>query len=398
MSAQADGVLQKYAAGLALLKEFEGCHLKAYKCPAGTWTIGWGNTRHIDGAPVTAGDTISQAVADDLLLATVEHHILPSLRLVPHWDAMAPEQQGALICFAFNLGWKFYGAKGFETISRVLKDREWDEVPAALLLYRNPGSSFEAGLKRRREAEGRLWSQGLVAAASATEPVDEGPGLFKMMALQNTWLKKRPGQAVELGELEKVGVHKGRTYGVISVSEIPADAHLKVQLAAGAGSWFIYGPHWSRQQSSGEALMAQVDWSDFNCLVTPNLTVGEILQWDRRRIPGPNASVRQRLLATAEEFQKIRTTWGRPLGVTSFYRPEPVNAEVGGVSGSRHVTGQAMDLYPTTASLESFYQWIRSRWRGGLGDGRHKGFVHLDTDGGGFVPGGGVSPSRSWTY
>lgn len=144
---------------------------------------------------------------------------------------------------------------------------------------------------------------------------------------------------------------------------------------------------------------ASVDWSDFGCLVTPNLTVGEILQWDKRRTPGPNASVRSKLLRTAAEFQKLRDAWGGPLGVTSFYRPEPINTQVGGVPGSRHTTGEAFDIYPVGQSLESFYQWVRARWTGGLGDGRPRGFVHLDTRGGGrFVSGAGVQPVAEWVY
>jgi hypothetical protein len=237
------------------------------------------------------------------------------------------------------------------------------------------------------------------AVPTASAAANGGPVLFTLEALQNTWLKKEPVDASTLGDRQKKAVHKGRDYGVVRVTELPATAHVKVELAAGSGTWFIYGPHWRQQQKSGEALTAQVDWQDFGCLVTPHLTVGEILQWDRRRIPGPNAAVRQRILATAQEFEKIRVAWGRPLGVTSFYRPEPINQQVGGARNSRHVTGQAMDLYPAGgASLESFYQWIRVRWRGGLGDGRSDGFVHLDTDGGGFVPGAGATPYRSWTY
>jgi hypothetical protein len=33
------------APALRIIKEFEGCHLVAYACPAGVWTIGWGNTQ-----------------------------------------------------------------------------------------------------------------------------------------------------------------------------------------------------------------------------------------------------------------------------------------------------------------------------------------------------------------
>ena len=33
--------------GLELIKHFEGCELKAYKCPAGVWTIGYGSTKGV---------------------------------------------------------------------------------------------------------------------------------------------------------------------------------------------------------------------------------------------------------------------------------------------------------------------------------------------------------------
>ena len=40
---------------------------------------------------------------------------------------------------------------------------------------------------------------------------------------------------------------------------------------------------------NGYALTREVNWQDFGCLVTPNLTVGEVLQRDKRRAPGPNS-------------------------------------------------------------------------------------------------------------
>lgn len=223
--------------------------------------------------------------------------------------------------------------------------------------------------------------------------------LFRMTATQPTWLKKRPVQSTELGEREKVAVEKGRGYAVLAYEEVAGAGHAKVQLAAGSGEWFVFEPHWSRAQASGEASPASVDWSDFNCLVTTNLTVGEILQWDKRRTPGPDSAVRERLMVTARTFQEVRDAWGGALGVTSFYRPEPINRQVGGVPGSRHTTGEAFDIYPVDRSLEDFYQWIRRRWTGGLGDGRSRGFVHLDRrNGGHFVPGGGVRPTVEWLY
>ena len=70
---------------------------------------------------------------------------------------MNDNQKGALLSFAYNLGARFYGSSGFNTISKVLRNKEWSSVPDTLKMYRNPGSNVEVGLLRRRGAEGRLW-------------------------------------------------------------------------------------------------------------------------------------------------------------------------------------------------------------------------------------------------
>jgi GH24 family phage-related lysozyme (muramidase) len=70
---------------------------------------------------------------------------------------MNDNQRGTLLCFAYNLGADFYGSSDFNTITRTLKNKEWSKVPDALYFYRNPGSNVEAGLARRRKAEGKLW-------------------------------------------------------------------------------------------------------------------------------------------------------------------------------------------------------------------------------------------------
>ena len=70
---------------------------------------------------------------------------------------MNDNQRGALLSFAYNLGARFYGSGGFGTISRHLRVKNWSAVPEALKMYRNPGSKVEAGLLRRRKAEGKLW-------------------------------------------------------------------------------------------------------------------------------------------------------------------------------------------------------------------------------------------------
>jgi len=321
-------------------------------------------------------------------------------------------------------GLKAAGSQGETRETREFVDGKWVTISAQFLDFPDLGACVKYLVTRwykdwgkyegvDRAATLQAAAKQLVEQGYATDPkyaekllrlvedhVEEAkPILYRMEALQATWLKKEPVQATELGEKERVACAKGQSYAVVAYSECVADAHARVELAASAGSWYLFEPHWRKMVEAATVKQPEVQWSDFSCLVTPNLTVGEILQWDARRIPGPGASVRTRLIRTAAEFQRVREAWGRPLGVTSFYRPEPINGQVGGVPGSRHVTGEAFDVYPVDRSLESFYQWVRYRWTGGLGDGRPRGFIHLDTrGGGGFVPGAGVRPAAEWVY
>ena len=143
-----------------LCKQFEGVHLSAYPDPLSggePWTIGYGTTRYSGGTPVKQGDKITIIEADMLLRLEVDRIANKLATTIPHWRVMDDNQRSALVSFAYNLGADFYGAPGFETISKVLSEQAWDKVPMAMELYRNPGSNVEAGLLRRRKAEGELW-------------------------------------------------------------------------------------------------------------------------------------------------------------------------------------------------------------------------------------------------
>jgi len=147
--------------GVQLIKEFEGCHLTAYPDPLSggrPYTIGWGSTRDFDGSPFQPGRQIDQEYADRLLAHDIEGRFLPSLEKIPVWPELNENQRGAILSFAYNLGANFYGKiPGFRTITRVLRDKQWEEIRDAFILYRNPGSNVEAGLRRRREAEAALF-------------------------------------------------------------------------------------------------------------------------------------------------------------------------------------------------------------------------------------------------
>ena len=149
-----------------LIREFEGFSDVAYICPAGVPTIGWGFTQWSDTAPVKLGQTISREVADAMLSDLIENKIVPALtKTIPGWKTLTANRQNALISFAYNVGWHFCGSPDFVTISKCLRESDYDAVPAALMLYTNPGTPAEPGLRRRRESEAKLW--GIPAKASS---------------------------------------------------------------------------------------------------------------------------------------------------------------------------------------------------------------------------------------
>lgn len=83
--------------GLELIKRFEGLRLKAYRCPAGKWTIGFGHTKD-----VYPGMTITEELADKFLVDDIWNFEQDVKYLV-----RVPLSQGqfdALVCFAFNVG------------------------------------------------------------------------------------------------------------------------------------------------------------------------------------------------------------------------------------------------------------------------------------------------------
>jgi GH24 family phage-related lysozyme (muramidase) len=151
---------------VAIVKHYEGLRLQAYDDGVGVWTIGYGTTRYPNGKAVQRGDTITNAEADAYLQNDIQGYTRQLSASVPFWKQMNDNQHAALISFAYNLGAGFFGAAGFETISRDLRNKNWSDVPKALLLYSNPGSNVHAGLLARRTAEGELWrGQGPYAVA-----------------------------------------------------------------------------------------------------------------------------------------------------------------------------------------------------------------------------------------
>lgn len=127
--------------GVSLIKQFEGCRLKAYKCPAGVWTIGYGHT-----AGVKAGDIITQETAESYLrndLVTYEKYVM-NYDGIYHFNQ---NQFDALVSFTYNCG-----AGNLKNLTQSGK-RTIAQISDKLLLYNKAGGVTLLGLQRRRTAE-----------------------------------------------------------------------------------------------------------------------------------------------------------------------------------------------------------------------------------------------------
>ena len=134
--------------GLSLIKKFEGCELKAYKCAAGVWTKGYGSTKG-----VKEGDTLTQEEADELLLHEMEEYegyINDAVTV-----SLEQNQFDALVSWVFNLGPANLKAS---TMLKVINDNKLTEVPAQIKRWNKAGGKVLQGLIRRREAEALLFA------------------------------------------------------------------------------------------------------------------------------------------------------------------------------------------------------------------------------------------------
>jgi uncharacterized protein YcbK (DUF882 family) len=72
---------------------------------------------------------------------------------------------------------------------------------------------------------------------------------------------------------------------------------------------------------------------------------------------------------------------GKPVIITSGYRPRAINAAVGGSSGSEHLYDApnvgAVDFYIREVNINHVQEWCDQNWPYSLGYGAPKGFVHL---------------------
>ncbi len=135
-------------AGIALLKSFEGCKLKAYKDVRGILTIGYGHT----GADVEPDMEINQAAAEAFLKKDLEwaaSQVEKALKL-----PVSDNEFAAVVCFAFNVG---VHSCVNSTLMKLLNAGKHKEASEQFVRWDMSNGHVVTGLLRRRLAERDLF-------------------------------------------------------------------------------------------------------------------------------------------------------------------------------------------------------------------------------------------------
>lgn len=138
---------------LGIIKKHEGLKLRAYRCPANVWTIGYGNTFYEDGTPVKQGEVISKERADRLLFQTVT-------RFRQHVDVavtaqLTPNQLDALTSFAYNVGMAAF--RRSTLLRKVNANPNDPTIRNEFMRWTRAGGRVLRGLQIRRKEEADLY-------------------------------------------------------------------------------------------------------------------------------------------------------------------------------------------------------------------------------------------------
>jgi lysozyme len=141
------------AAGLSLVKQWEGLKNTAYRDVAGVLTIGYGHTSAAGAPTVTPGMAIGDQEAERILKADLAKFEARVERFVK--VPLTDNQFATLVSFDFNTG-----ALDKSTLLKKLNKGDYAAVPVELMKWVNAGGKKVQGLVNRRAAEAGLWAKG----------------------------------------------------------------------------------------------------------------------------------------------------------------------------------------------------------------------------------------------
>lgn len=212
------------AEGLALIREFEGFRARAYKCPAGVWTVGFGHTSNAGPPAVHEAMVVSRDEADAILARDAESFaagVAKELKV-----ELSGHQFSALVSFAYNVG---LGNFRSSSVLRAVNAGDTAAVPRRLQLWNKAGGKVLPGLVRRRAAEAEMFiglGQDTAASSRASISVQSGKPIGQSTTAGAA------AAATAAGTAAAVAAARGGGVGWVT-------ACLLVLVIAAAGAWII---------------------------------------------------------------------------------------------------------------------------------------------------------------
>lgn len=327
--------------GLELIECFEGCQLKAYRCPAGVWTIGYGHTKG-----VYQGMTITKAQAKEFLRADCSNaeNNVNKYNNIYHWTQ---NEFDAMVSFAFNLG----------SINQLTDNgkRSKDVIAKKILEYNKAGGKVLKGLVSRREAEQKLFLK-----SSSTTSANNTTITVLKLGLKGEAVKKLQTdlsiRGYQVGTIDGDFGSKTKnaviafqkdscliTDGIVGEKTLKAFDRIKVYSLAKDGS---------------KQISANFTLKEFKC----NDGSDSII-------------IDETFVKTT--IQTIRDHFKSPITINSAYRTPTYNKKVGGASNSYHVKGRAFDIVVKGHTPNEVAAYARSI--GVKGVIEYNTFVHVDS-------------------
>lgn len=183
--------------GLDIIKKYEGFYNKAYICPGGVLTIGYGTTNadsKVLGYTINANSTISKQKAEEFLKKSIANKYEPNVNKYMSKYNFNQNQYDALVSFCYNIGsidQLVYNGK--KAINNIAHD---------MLLYDHAKGVRLKGLTKRRLEEQKLFCTPIVNSTK-NENIDKNDTKSIKYCITADSLNVRKGP--------------GTNYGIVSI-------------------------------------------------------------------------------------------------------------------------------------------------------------------------------------
>ena len=218
------------------------------------------------------------------------------------------------------------------------------------------------------------------------------PGVFTLLPMAKKWRAEQQAAIVSfaynvgLGALEDSTLRKrlltGEDASKVVIEELPRWNK--------AGSLVLEGlvnrrkdeiALFTGNQPQQQSALQLRPTSSFDSKLTPHIAIGEFALYKEERRFAADYQI-QTAAELAEFLEKVRTEFGgKPIIITSGYRPTAINRMVGGASSSEHLFDApdvgAVDFYVEGVDINAVENWVDENWPYSVGYGAPKGFCHL---------------------